>query len=427
VEVLPQGLKARVRGLQTHKEKIERAVPGSRVAVNLTGVGKDEVQRGDVVTIPGWLKSTTLVDAHLRYLDNTPRPLRHNAPLKFFSGSAEVMARVRLLDSEAIPPGGEGWVQLRLTEPVALVRGDRFIVRQPSPAITLGGGRVFDPHPRRRHRRFRSEVIAKLATLARGSPSEIILQSLETSQPCQLRALIERSGLVMEEAGPALQDLLDSQQVLLLDSRIEKIPNTQYLIANNPYLISAMGWEGLSNKLATALRDYHQRRPLRQGMPREELKSQLRLSTKLLNEVASRAVSEGRLVDEEAILRLSEHQVKFGADQERQVQELLAAFRKNPYTTPSVADSETVVGTEVLNALIQQGKLVRVSEDVLFLRETYEKMVKRVIGHIKEKDAITVAQVRDMFAASRKYALALMEHLDERRVTRRVGDERVLR
>ena len=286
---------------------------------------------------------------------------------------------------------------------------------------------MIDPHPRRRHRRFRSEVIAKLATLARGSPPEIILQSLETSQPCQLRALIERSGLVMEEAGPALQDLLDSQQVLLLDSRIEKIPNTQYLIANNPYLISAMGWEGLSNKLATALRDYHQRRPLRQGMPREELKSQLRLSTKLLNEVASRAVSEGRLVDEEAILRLSEHQVKFGADQERQVQELLAAFRKNPYTTPSVADSETVVGTEVLNALIQQGKLVRVSEDVLFLRETYEKMVKRVIGHIEEKGAITVAQVRDMFAASRKYALALMEHLDERRVTRRVGDARVLR
>ena len=427
VEVLPQGLKARVRGLQTHKEKIEQAVPGSRVAVNLTGVSKDEVQRGDVVTIPGWLKPTTLVDVRLRHLASAPRPLRHNAPLKFFSGSAEVMGRARLLDSEAIPPGGEGWVQLRLAEPVALVRGDRFIVRQPSPAVTIGGGQVVAPHPRRRHRRFRSEVIARLATLARGSPVEILLQSLETSQPCQLRTLIERSGLVMEEAGHALQELLESQQALTLDSRIEKIPNTQYLVANNSYLISASGWEKLSDKLVIVLRDYHRRHPLRQGMPREELKSQLRLSTKILNEVASKAVSEGKLVDEEATLRLPEHQVKFNPDQERQVQELLAVCRKNPYTTPSVADSEALVGTEVLNALIQQGRLVQVSEDVLFLKETYEEMVKRVIGRLKEKGTITVAQVRDMFAASRKYALALMEHLDERGVTRRVGDERVLR
>ena len=427
VEVLPQRLKARVRGLQTHKEKIERAVPGSRVAINLTGVSKDEVRRGDVVTIPGWLKPTTLVDARLRYLASAPRPLRHNAPLKFFSGSAEVMARARLLDSEAIPPGGEGWVQLWLAEPVALVRGDRFIVRQPSPAVTVGGGRVIDPRPRRRHRRFRSEVMARLATLARGSPAEILLQSLKTSQPCQTRPLIERSGLTKAEAGHALRELLDSRQALILDSRIEEIPSTQYLIANNPYLISASGWEELLSKLVIALRDYHQRRPLRQGMPREELKSQLRLSTKLLNEVANRAVSEGKLVDEEATLRLPEHRVKFSADQEHQVQKLLVAFKKNPYTTPSVADSETLVGTEVLNALIQQGKLVQVSEDVLFLRETYEEMVERVIEHIEGTGAIRVAQVRDMFAASRKYALALMEHLDERKVTRRVGDERVLR
>ncbi len=427
VEVLPQRLKARVRGLQTHKEKIERAVPGSRVAINLTGVSKDEVQRGDVVTIPGWLKPTRLIDVRLRYLASAPRPLRHNAPLKFFSGSAEIMARARLLDSEAIPPGGEGWVQLRLAEPVVLVRGDRFIVRQPSPAITVGGGRVIDPHPRRRHRRFRSEVIARLATLARGSPAEILLQSLETSQPCQLRTLIKRSGLATEEAGHALQELLDTKQALVLDSRIEKIPNTQYLVANNPYLISASGWERLADKLVITLRGYHRRHPLRQGMPREELKSQLRLSTKILNEVASRAVSEDKLVDEEATLRLPEHRVKFSADQERQVQELLAAFRKNPYTTPSVADSEALVGTEVLNALVQQGRLIQVSEDVLFLRETYEEMVKRVVEHIEEEGAITVAQARDMFAASRKYALALMEHLDERRVTRRVGDERVLR
>ena len=245
VEILPQGLKARVRGLQTHKEKIERAVPGSRVAVNLTGVSKDEVQRGDVVTTPGWLRPTTLVDVHLRYLDSATRPLRHNAALKFFSGSAEVMAKGRLLDREAIPPGGDGWVQLRLAEAVALARGDRFIVRQPSPAVTVGGGQVVDPHPRRRYRRFRSEVTARLETLARGSPEEILLQSLEAGQPCQVGTLLERSGLAMEEADQALQQLLDSDQVLILDSKIWQIPNTQYLVISNPHLISAAGWDRL--------------------------------------------------------------------------------------------------------------------------------------------------------------------------------------
>jgi selenocysteine-specific elongation factor len=427
VEVSPQGLEARVRGLQTHKKKIERAIPGSRVAINLSGVSTDEVQRGNVVTVPGWLRPTTLVDVHLRYLASAARSLRHNVPLKFFSGSAEIMAKTRLLDSETIPPGGEGWVQLRLAEPVALVRGDRFIVRQPSPAATLGGGQIVDPYPRRRHRRFRPKVITRLETLAHGSSAEILLQSLGTSQPCQLRQLVKRGGLIMEETGCALQELLDSQQVLLLDSRIEQISDTQYLIDNNPYLISASGWEELSDKLITALQDYHQQYPLRQGMPREELKSQLKLSSKLLNEVASRAVSESKLVDEEATLRLPEHCVKFSADQERQVQELQAAFRKNPYSTPSAADSEAMVGAEVLNALIQQGRLVQASEDVLFLRKTYEEMVERVIEHMEKKGPITVAQVRDMFKSSRKYALALMEHLDERRVTERVGDERVLR
>jgi selenocysteine-specific elongation factor len=428
VEVLPQGLRARVRGLQTHKEKIERAVPGSRVAINLTGVSTDEVRRGDVVATPGWLKPTTLIDVRVRYLDSAPRPLRHNASLKFFSGSAEVMAKARLLDSESILPGREGWVQLRLAEPVALVRGDRFIVRRPSPAVTVGGGQVIDPHPRRRHRRFRSDVIARLAILSQGSPVEILLQLLETGQPCQPRELVKRSGLATEEAGQALQELLDSKQVLILDARIgQQLPNIQQLVTSKRYLISTAGWERLSDKMIVSLRDYHQRHPLRSGIPREELKSQLRLSTKLLNAVVNRAVSERKLVDEEATLRLPEHRVQFSTDQEREVQELLAAFRKSPYTPPSAADSEAVVGMEVLNALLQQGRLVQVSEDVLFLRETYEEMVKRVIEHIKEKGTITVAQVRDMFAASRKYALALMEHLDERKVTKRVGDERVLR
>jgi selenocysteine-specific elongation factor len=141
----------------------------------------------------------------------------------------------------------------------------------------------------------------------------------------------------------------------------------------------------------------------------------------------SLAAREGKLVEEETLVRLSQHKVEFGPAEQRKADALLAEFRRNPYTTPSVADCEAQLGTELLNALIEQGKLFKVSEDVIFLTETYEEMVNRIVARIEKEGSITVAQVRDMFGASRKYALALMEHLDERKVTKRVGDERVLR
>jgi len=416
VEILPQGIKARIRGLQTHKRRIERAVPGSRVAINLAGVGKDQLRRGDVVTAPGWLRPTQLVDVRLRHLADAPRPLRHNATLKFFSGSAEVVAKARLLDSEAIPPGEEGWVQLRLAKPVALVKGDRFIVRQPSPPLTVGGGVVVDPHPRR-HRRFHPEVIERLE--AYGTPQEVLLQLLQIEEPCQARELIERSGLTGQVATEALEGLLAQGRVLALGS-------------GGQYLVSQRGWEALLERLTSVLGDYHRRHPLHRGMPRGELREHLRrrirgLSAKLFNEIMARAAKEGKLVEEGAIVRLPEHRVRFTPDQQRRVDQLLAAFEREPYTPPSVAEAEAMVGAEVLNALLEEGRLVKVSENVIFLAETYEEMVERVIARLRREGRITVAQVRDMFGTSRKYALALMEHLDERKVTERVGDERVLR
>ena len=417
VEILPQGIKARIRGLQTHKRRIERAMPGSRVAINLAGVSKNELRRGDVVTTPGWLKPTQLIDVRLRHLADAPRPLRHNATLKFFSGSAEVVAKARLLDNEAIPPGEEGWVQLRLAKPVALVKGDRFIVRQPSPPLTIGGGVVVDPHPRR-HRRFHPEALKRLEALAYGTPQEVLLQFLQIEEPCQARELIERSGLTDEVATEALEGLLAQGQVLAL--------------GGGQYLVSKRGWEALLERLTSILGDYHRRHPLHRGMPRGELREYLRrrirgLSSKLFNEIMARAAKEGKLVEEGAIVRLPEHRVRFTPDQQRRVDQLLAAFEREPYTPPSVAEAQAMVGPEVLNALIEEGRLVKVSEDVIFLAETYEEMVERVIARLRREGRITVAQVRDMFATSRKYALALMEHLDKRKVTERVGDERVLR
>jgi selenocysteine-specific elongation factor len=170
VEIMPGGKRGRIRGLQTHKEKLDHAVPGSRVAMNISGLAVDELARGQVVALPGTLTATTLLDARLQYLASAPKALAHNVEIDFFAGSAQVPARVRLLDHAELKPGDSGWAQLHLAEPVAVAKNDRFIVRFASPSITVGGGTVVDPNARTRHRRFRPEVLARLETLARGTP-----------------------------------------------------------------------------------------------------------------------------------------------------------------------------------------------------------------------------------------------------------------
>lgn len=436
IEVLPRGLKARVRGLQTHKQKVERAVPGSRVAMNLSGVSKTDLERGDVVTIPGWLQPTVLVDVQLRYLPDilrlgavqVRRPLRHNTQLKFFSGAAETMARVRLLGQDILPTGQSGWAQLRLREPVPLVKGDRFIVRIPSPSVTVGGGVVVDPHPGRKHRRFRPEVLARLETLAQGSPAEILLQALERHGPIPTRDLLSTSGLGETSPEPLAQ-LLDDGQAILLgpQASVQQASSIQQLVSSNQLLATRDWWSTLGERLSRELGAYHQRFPLRAGMGREALRSGLRLKAKVFNAALVRAVAEGLIVDEGATVRLPSHTIRLNPEQQRQVDALLTRFRRQPYATPSVKESIATVGEDVLGVLVARGSLVLVSPEVLFLPQTYEEMVARIRAHIEREGSITLAQTRDMLGTSRKYAQGLLEHLDEVGVTERVGDVRVLR
>jgi len=422
VEVLPQGLRARVRGLQTHKQKAERVVPGSRVAMNLSGVSKTDVKRGDVVTTPGWLRPTVLVDVQMRYLPDAQRPLRHNTQLKFFSGAAETMARVRLLGQDTLPPGESGWAQLRLQEPIALVKGDRFIVRMPSPPATVGGGAVVDPFPGRKHRRFRPGVLKRLETLAQGSPAEILLQALERSGPVLVRDLFSASGLG-ETAPGALAQLLREDQAVLLGSQAD----VQCPTSSNQLLAACTWWSATTEQLSSDLSAYHQKFPLRAGMGREALRSGLRLEAKVFNAALARAAAEGLVADEGAIVRLPSHAVELSPEQQRRVETLLTSFRSQPYAPPSFKESVAVVGEEVLGVLISRGDLVQVSSVVLFLRETYDELVSRIRARIEREGYVTLAQTRDMLGTTRKYAQALLEHLDEIGVTKRVGDERVLR
>ena len=427
VEIVPGGLKARIRGMQTHKKSVEVSLPGSRLAVNLTGVHPDELRRGMVLIRPGSVQPTTLVDARLRLVkgDAGQPPLRHGQVGDFFSGAAEVPARVRLLDAEQLRQGQSGWVQLVLAEPVAVAPGDHFILRQPSPSLTLGGGTVANPHPRRRWRRFQPDVIAQLEMLARGTPEDLVLHALAAQEPAPLKAIAEASGVDGATAEGVLAGMVAGGQVIPLGTAQPP------LIRSLTPVISAGGWRTLAARMAETLADYHAQYPLRPGMAREELKSRMqgraRWSPKLFNELVARGGTEGALAEAGEMLCRPGFQITFNPAQQAKADALLASFRRQPFTPPSMAESVAQTDAELVSALMYQEILVRLSEDVLLLRATYDEMVRRITAFIKDHGSMTVAQVRDEFNTSRKYALALMERLDEQKITRRVGDERVLR
>jgi selenocysteine-specific elongation factor len=248
---------------------------------------------------------------------------------------------------------------------------------------------------------------------------------------------LARSGLPRQQATESLHSLVGEGQILVLDDRFPPGEEIRSVPASS-LLITRSGWGALRERIEALLKEYHRQFPLRAGMPREETKSRLAqqlpklraLPTRLFNEIINRAISEGWLADAGTgadRVRLASHQPRFSRQQQQDVDFLLFTFHQQPYTTPSVAQCEEQVGSEVLNALIEQGQMVRLNEDVILLTETYTEMQDRIVSYLQEHDSITVAQVRDMFDTSRKYALALVGYLDERRITRRVGDERVLR
>ncbi|HKZ50290.1 MAG TPA: selenocysteine-specific translation elongation factor, partial [Dehalococcoidia bacterium] len=217
VDVLPGGLRARIRGLQTHRQKIERALPGSRTAVNLAGLSPDELSRGMVVTTPGWLSPTTAVDVRLRAVSYLPHPIRHNLHVTFYTGAAEVEGTVRLLDRDALGPGEDGWAQVRLAEPVAVVRGDGFIIRTPND--TVGGGKVVDIHALR-HRRRHEPTLRALAALQEGSPQEALAALLARLEPCDLATLEGQSSFSPDEVRAAVKGLLAAGRIVALGGNI---------------------------------------------------------------------------------------------------------------------------------------------------------------------------------------------------------------
>jgi selenocysteine-specific elongation factor len=413
VEILPYQVEGRIRGLQTHKQAEEKAQPGSRTAVNISGVDVDEIQRGDVLVHPGTYSTAKMIDVWCTLLSDTGTPLKHNAEVKFFLGAAEVMARVRILGVETLLPGEEAFLQLMLREPVVALRGDRFILRRPSPPATIGGGQIVDPTPKHRHKRFNTSRLKELEALLLGTPEEIILQTAQKLGASSQKALIKASGLEDNPAEKAIEVLVQDQK--LIEIKGENLIITTEILYR------------LTDRIQQMLQTFHEQYPLRQGMPREHLKSQLALRAELFDALINRMTEMNILQASGASVKMRGHAIRYTQDQKQKINTLLDQFDAQPYTPPSVKQSIEIVGEELLNPLIETGELIQLNEDVVLQPQRYKEMRQEVIEHIKNQGSITLAELRDKFDTSRKYAMAVLEYMDELGLTLRQGDKRILK
>ena len=412
VELEPSGTRCRIRGLQSHKSKIDNTDPGVRLAVNLSGISRDAVSRGAILTIPGWLHPTRRLDARIRMVKGAPHGLRHNEGVTFHLFTTETTARVRLLDAERLAADTEGWVQILLDDAIPMVKGDFFVLR--SAEDTLGGGQVVDPNPRRRYRRFDTDTIERLMMLDQGTGEDVLVSVADQWGPCNLTILSQRANLSAEEVLERLAHLVENQDLVALGDLATEAEAVAY---------SKAGWDTLKSKISIALQTYHSQHPLRQGAPTQEIRSRVGVPQPVYLRVLARLAQEHYLVEEGQHLRLPSHQVSLSPQMEQQSSKYLQTLEQDPYSPPT----DLPIDAELLSALIDQGKAVKVNESVVFAASAYRTMTDQITAHLKENQSITVAEARTMFNSSRKYMLPLLEYLDQQRVTRRVGDERVLR
>jgi selenocysteine-specific elongation factor len=418
VEILPSGREVRIRGLQSHKKKLERSEPGSRTAVNLTGVNVDEIQRGNVIASPGIYSSSSLIDVRLSLLSDSSSRLKHNDEVKVFSGAAQSLARARLIKKKSMDPGDMGWLQLDLVDEIVVAKGDHFILRRPSPAETIGGGVVLDPHPGKKHKRFSQIVYDQFEMLETGSLKDQLLDLIRTSQPAVLKEIIDKSGIEK-------QKILDELEPLIGDA-IVLVNTVDDLLSPNSLLAIESDWQQNINQISQITGDYHSRFPLRLGISKNELKEKLGWETDRLNKTLDGLTIKNLIKQESGVISLPSHQVQFSDEVKHQIVNVMEKFRSDPYSPPSLAELMDSYGSDLIKVMIANQQLIRTSDDIAFRKEDFNEMARKLVEFIQGEGGITLGQFRDIFNTSRKFALSFLEYLDKQGVTRFDGEKRVI-
>ncbi len=421
--VYPQQHKTKVRGIQVHNQEVNEAVSGQRTAINLQGLEKAALERGNVLATPGSLISSYMVDIRLQHLENAPRVLKNRAKVRFHTGTSEIMGTLILLDTDELRPGDSGYAQLRLDRPVVVRSGDRFVLRSYSPMRTIGGGQILHPTPIKR-KQMANGSLQTLAILERGKPLETVALYIGDAGFAGIgeRELSILANVTEKQLHRLLQDLMSRGEAIQFDREAHRFVHRDVL-------------NKLGQKLRGELEEFHRREPLRAGMNKEELFARMPggVDVKLFNELMQRLARGDDIVQKKDLVRLSSHQFVLAGKQEEVREKIESTYRKAGLQPPFFRDVAQSLGVadvearQILNWMLERGLLVKVKEDMYFHHASLEDLRSRLLDFFEESKEMTTPQFKELTQTTRKYTIPLLEFLDATRFTIRVGDVRRLR
>ncbi len=414
VEILPSGIMTKVRGLQSHGKAMDKAYAGQRVAVNLQSVSKDELQRGDVLATPGKVKPSYMVDAEIEFLkDSIMASLKNRSLVHFHSGSSELTGRIIIYDKPELRPGESAFCQFRFPKPVALMAGDRYIIRRFSPLQTIGGGEVLDPSPKRRKK-----------------SGDIEGQNIfwEGNLPEKISAKVHQKG-IYGITGQEIEGWIKAE-IPAIRSAIDKLLGSGEVIRCEGRLIHKDNLEGFSESIISSLKDFHLKNPLKPGMLKQELRSSFSgVEQKFFDTLLG--LVDGVEVEKE-IVRSGDFKLSLSDGDRAANDKILKAIEEAAFQPPSIDELAEKVQVsskeagELLKIMASEGSIVRIKDALYISKANHADMMERLKKFYSEKPEMTVGDFRDILGTSRKYALPFLEYLDSNRITMRVGDVRKL-
>lgn len=421
IQILPSGHEAKVRGIQVHNHQVREAKAGQRAALNLQGVEKTMIRRGEVVCHPGALEPTQVLDGELEHLKSSPRPLRNRVQQRFHIGTSLVPARIILLDRDDLKPGERCMVQFRLDAAVIALPQDRFVIRGSSAVQTLAGGVVLNNHPLR-HRRLDSAVIEDLVWLRDGKLEEVITYHVRQSgyRGLSFSELLGRIGNVSgDEMRLTLDRLIQTREIIAIGAE-----GTRYIHSNL--------YETLKKEIARCLKDFHEKSPMALGLSKEELKTKLpkAMGPRLFQLLLQEMIKTNRVILEREKIRLSGYQISVREDFLERVEQTIRDGQLQPPSVKEMVERFSMAPQDLKNhleLLVNRGALIRVKGDLYFHREAILRLRQALVDFIRANGEITTPQFKGLTKVSRKFAIPLLEYFDSTKATIRVGDKRILR
>jgi len=423
VLILPEEINTRIRGIQVHNQPTQEATAGQRTAINLQGIEKESLQRGDVLARYGTIVPSIRLDVYIDYLKNNAKSLKNRTLTRLHTGASEIIARVILIEKDELAPGEKGFAQLILEKKDVVVTGDRFVLRSYSPITTIGGGLIIDPLPPK-HKRLNKKVIEELATLLNGTLPKKIEVILERAgfAGTNLRHLVFRLGTNAKNIKEALQSILSQKSALITDKEETNI-------------ISASFYEKLAQSAAEIISQYQKKNPLREGISKEELKASLGrdISPKLFFMLLQNLADQKKIEVDKETVRLFGHKVTLADDLNSIRQAILKIYNEAGLTPPSFKDvinnfqDKKTEAQNIIKLLLKDGSLIKINEELIFTREALDNLRKNYKALLVKEGKATPVSFKELTGLSRKYIIPLMEYFDTDKLTMRVGDHRILR